>query len=203
VDVRVLAATNRELEAAIQHKLFREDLYYRLSVVVIYLPPLRQRKEDVPELVKYFLCKYAAELGVADPSIHAEAVAFLQTENWPGNVRELENVVRKVLLLAQGYTINMDHVRTALARVAMPPNAAHQSLREQVDELLAAAQRGDLNDAHARLLATAEREIIARAIELARGNQAKAARWLGVSRLTVREKLHQFGIHPEQNPTNP
>ena len=74
VDVRVLAATNRDLEAAIQHKQFREDLYYRLSVVVIHLPPLRQRKEDIPELVKYFLRKYAAELGVADPSIHAEAV---------------------------------------------------------------------------------------------------------------------------------
>jgi DNA-binding protein Fis len=72
-----------------------------------------------------------------------------------------------------------------------------------VDELLAAAQRGDLSDAHARLLVAAEREIFSRAIELARGNQAKAARWLGVSRLTVREKLHQFGIHPEQNPTNP
>jgi nitrogen regulation protein NR(I) len=201
-DVRVLAATNRDLEAAIQHKQFREDLYYRLSVVVIQLPPLRQRKEDVPELVKYFLRKYAAELGVADPSIHAEAVAFLQTENWPGNVRELENVVRKVLLLAQGYTINMDHVRAALARIATPSNAAHQSLREQVDELLAAAQRGELNDAHARLLTAAEREIFSRAIELAHGNQAKAARWLGVSRLTMREKLHQFGIHPAQDRIN-
>jgi DNA-binding NtrC family response regulator len=199
VDVRVLAATNRDLESAIQHKQFREDLYYRLSVVVIQLPPLRQRKEDVPELVKYFLRKYAAELGVADPSIHAEAVDFLQTENWPGNVRELENVVRKVLLLAQGYTINMDHVRAALARVATPPNTAHQSLREHADELLAAAQRGELNDAHARLLTAAEREIFSRAIELAHGNQAKAARWLGVSRLTLREKLYQFGIHPSQD----
>jgi DNA-binding NtrC family response regulator len=199
VDVRVLAATNRDLEAAIQHKQFREDLYYRLSVVVIQLPPLRQRKEDVPELVKYFLRKYAAELGVADPSIHAEAVDFLQTENWPGNVRELENVVRKVLLLAQGYTINMDHVRAALARAATPPNTAHQSLREHADELLAAAQRGELNDAHARLLTAAEREIFSRAIELAHGNQAKAARWLGISRLTLREKLHQFGIHPSQD----
>ena len=199
VDVRVLAATNRELEAAIQHKLFREDLYYRLSVVVIYLPPLRQRKEDVPELVKYFLRKYAAELGVADPSIHAEAVDFLQAQTWPGNVRELENVVRKVLLLAQGYTINMDHVRAALTHTSVPANAVHQTLREQVDGLLAAAQRGDLSDAHARLLVTAEREIFSRAIELAHGNQAKASRWLGVSRLTVREKLHQFGIHPAQD----
>ena len=203
VDVRVLAATNRELEAAIQHKQFREDLYYRLSVVVIHLPPLRQRKEDVPDLVKYFLRKYAAELGVADPSIHAEAVDFLQTENWPGNVRELENVVRKVLLLAQGYTINMDHVRAALSHTSVPADAVRQTLREQVDELLAAAQRGDLSDAHARLLVAAEREIFTRAIELARGNQAKAARWLGVSRLTVREKLHQFGIHPAQDHAEP
>ena len=176
VDVRVLAATNRDLETAIQHKLFREDLYYRLNVVVIHLPPLRQRKEDVPELVKYFLRKYAAELGVADPSIHSEAVDFLQTQNWPGNVRELENVIRKVLLLAQGYTINMDHVRAALARAATPADAAYQTLRERVDELLSAAQRGDLHDAHARLLLAAEREIFGRAIELAHGNQAKAAR---------------------------
>jgi nitrogen regulation protein NR(I) len=198
VDVRVLAATHRDLESAIKSKQFREDLYYRLSVVVIHLPPLRDRKEDIPDLVKYFLRKHAAELGVADPSIHAEAMDYLRTQNWPGNVRELENVTRKVLLLAQGYTINVDHVRTALARAAAPVEAARQSLREHVDELLAAAQRGELADAHDRLLRSAEREIFTRAIELAHGNQAKAARWLGVSRLTMREKLHQFGIHPAQ-----
>jgi two-component system, NtrC family, response regulator len=203
VDVRVLAATNRDLESAIQHKQFREDLYYRLSVVVIHLPPLRQRKEDIPELAKYFLRKYAAELGVADPSIHAEALSFLQAQNWPGNVRELENVIRKVLLYAQGYTINIDHVTAALARVAVPAEVAHLSLREQADELLASAQRGELSDAHARLLAAAEREIVSRAIELAHGNQAKAARWLGVSRLTMREKLHQFGLHPAQEHPEP
>jgi DNA-binding NtrC family response regulator len=203
VDVRVLAATNRDLESAIQHKLFREDLYYRLSVVVIHLPPLRQRKEDIPELAKYFLRKYAAELGVADPSIHAEAVAFLQAQNWPGNVRELENTIRKVLLYAQGYTINIDHVRTALSHTSRPAGAVHLSLREQADELLAAAQRGELSDAHGRLLTAAEREIFSRAIELAHGNQAKAARWLGVSRLTIREKLHQFGIHPVQDRAEP
>ena len=203
VDVRVLAATNRDLESAIQHKLFREDLYYRLSVVVIHLPPLRQRKEDIPELAKYFLRKYAAELGVADPSIHDEAVAFLQAQNWPGNVRELENTIRKVLLYAQGYTINIDHVRTALSRTSLSAEAVHLSLREQADELLAAAQRGELSDAHGRLLTAAEREIFSRAIELAHGNQAKAARWLGVSRLTIREKLHQFGIHPSQDHAEP
>jgi nitrogen regulation protein NR(I) len=203
VDVRVIAATNRDLEAAIQHKQFREDLYYRLSVVVIQLPPLRQRKEDVPELVKYFLRKYAAELGVADPSIHAEAMDFLQAQNWPGNVRELENTVRKVLLLAQGYTINLDHVRVALARASALADTSHLTLREQVDELLAAAQRGEITDAHSRLLNAAEREMVSRAIELAHGNQAKAARWLGISRLTMREKLHLFGMHPSQEHPEP
>jgi len=167
--------------------------------VVIHLPPLRQRKEDIPDLVKYFLRKHAADLGVTAPSIHAEAVSFLQAQSWPGNVRELENVIRKVLLYAQGYTINTDHVRAAFAHTSLPAETVHLSLREQADELLAAAQRGEISDAHGRLLTTAEREIFSRAIELARGNQAKAARWLGVSRLTLREKLRQFGIHPDHD----
>jgi len=90
VDVRVLAATHHDLEAAIGDKLFREDLYYRLNVVMITLPPLRQRKEDIPELVRYFLTKYGPELGHPSPSIHADAMEFLQSHSWHGNVRELE-----------------------------------------------------------------------------------------------------------------
>jgi nitrogen regulation protein NR(I) len=198
VDVRVIAATHRDLEAAIQTHQFREDLYYRLSVVVLRLPPLRERKEDIPELVKFFLRKYAAELGVANPSIHGEAIECLRLENWPGNVRELENVVRKVLLLAQGYTITAEHVRAALPRQTLPLASANQTLGEYVDQLLAAAQRGELSDALTRLMNTAERELFSRAIEMAHGNQAKAARWVGVSRLTMREKLTQFGLHPAQ-----
>src|SRR6266478_4840257 len=198
VDVRVIAATHRDLESAIKHKQFREDLYYRLSVVVITLPALRERKEDIPELLKYFLRKYAVELRVADPSIQAEALEALRAQNWPGNVRELENVVRKVLLLAQGYTIHAEHVREALNRSKLPADATSQSLRNYVDELLAAAQRGECSDAHARVLEAAEREVFSRAIELAQGNQAKAARWVGVSRLTMREKLIQFGLHPRE-----
>jgi len=201
VDVRVLAATHRDLENAIKHKEFREDLYYRLNVVVITLPALRERKEDIPELLKYFLRKYAVELKVADPSIQAEALEVLRAQNWPGNVRELENVVRKVLLLAQGYTIHADHVREALNRSRLPADATNQSLRNYVDELLAAAQRGECNDAHSRVLEAAEREVFSRAIALAQGNQAKAARWVGVSRLTMREKLIQFGVHPGKEQT--
>jgi len=196
VDVRVLAATHHDLEAAIRQKLFREDLYYRLNVVGISLPALRQRREDIPELVRYFLAKYGAELGNAAPSIHAEAMDFLQSHSWPGNVRELENVIRKALLFAQDYTINADHVRTALSKEIGSGNAADATLGEFIDGLLTTAQRSEKADVHAQVLECAERELFRRAIALADGNQAKAARWLGVSRITMKAKLVQFGFHP-------
>jgi len=196
VDVRVIAATHRDLEAALRTQQFREDLFYRLSVVVISLPALRERTEDIPTLVKFFLGKYAAELGVQNPSIQSEAIDFLRGQEWPGNVRELENVLRKVLLLAQGYTITQEHVKAALVKPPPPADVSIQTLRQLVDQLLTGASRGELNDAHNRLLLACERELFSRAIDLAHGNQAKAARWVGVSRLTMREKLIQFGLHP-------
>ena len=200
VDVRVIAATHRDLETAIRQNHFREDLFYRISVVVLNLPSLRERKEDVPALIRYFLQKYAAEYHVSNPSIHSEAVEFLQTQPWPGNVRELENVVRKVLLLAQGYTISVEHVRSALAKINPSSSASKEkTLEGYAGELIEAAQRGEFNDAHARMHEMADRILLAHAIEQARGNQAKAARWLGISRLTLREKLNQFGLHPSQD----
>jgi DNA-binding NtrC family response regulator len=199
VDVRVVAATHRDLETAIREKQFREDLYYRLNVVAITLPPLRNRREDIPDLVRYFLGKHGPDLGNASPSIHSEAVEFLQSQSWPGNVRELENVMRKALLAAQGYTINLDHVRTALNKNSGELYSAMRSFGEYVDELLAAARREEITDTYARVLETAERELFARAIQQARGNQAKAARWLGISRITMKAKLVQFGLHPGQD----
>ncbi len=203
VDVRVIAATHRDLEAAIRDKLFREDLYYRLSVMVLSLPPLRERPEDIPELVRHFMGRYAAELEVENPSIQPEALQLLGSQPWAGNVRELENAVRKALLVAQGYPINTTHVQAALASAPAGGDATKQSLPEYVERLLQAARRGELEHAHARLLQTAERELFGRAIALAHGNQAKAARWVGVSRLTMREKLIQFGLHPAQEPPEP
>jgi DNA-binding NtrC family response regulator len=198
-DVRIIAATNRDLEAAMKTKEFRSDLYYRLSVVVIPVPPLRERKEDIAELTQYFLRKYGPELGHAQPSIDRSALALLQAADWPGNVRELENAIRKALLQSRGFTISESHIRAALEGLALPRKAAG-SLREQVAELLQAAQRGEATDIHHRLLKEAERELFSQAISLADGNQAKAARWLGVSRLTMREKLLQFGLHPAHEP---
>jgi nitrogen regulation protein NR(I) len=198
VDVRVIAATHRDLQQAIQEKQFREDLFYRLSVVNIRLPALRERREDIPQLVAYFLKKHGEAMGVAAPAIHPEAMNYLESQPWPGNVRELENVVRKVLMLAGDYTINVDHVRAATTRVAASEQSSDQSLRDYAASLLAAAQRGEIERSHGRLLEAAEQEIIRQAIQLTHGNQLQAARLLGISRLTLREKLTQLGLRPGQ-----
>ncbi|HVU36317.1 MAG TPA: sigma-54 dependent transcriptional regulator [Opitutaceae bacterium] len=195
VDVRVIAATHRDLETAIAQKHFREDLFYRLSVVVITLPPLRSRREDIPDLVRYFLQKHGPALGNPQPAIAADAIDFLQTQPWPGNVRHLENVVRKTVLLTQGYPIGVEHVRTALAQAGTGQFSAVNPFTEYVEELLASVRRGEIEDVHARVIETAERELFARAIQQAEGNQAKAARWLGVSRITMKAKLVQYGLH--------
>ncbi|MBE0545383.1 MAG: sigma-54-dependent Fis family transcriptional regulator [Verrucomicrobia bacterium] len=203
VDVRILAATNRNLETAIQEKQFREDLFYRLNVVTILVPPLHQRLEDIPELVRFFLQRFAAEFGVASPSIQPEAVAFLQEQPWPGNIRQLENVVRQALVLARGYTISLEHIRQLLARSQPSGAGQEQTLPACVAVLLGAAQRGEITDAHTRLLDDVERELFTQAIHLADGNQAKAARWLGVTRVTMREKLIRFGLHPGRDKATP
>jgi nitrogen regulation protein NR(I) len=195
VDVRILTATHRDLESAIQEEEFREDLFYRLSGVTITLPPLSQRAEDIPDLVKYFLQRSTAELGNDSSSIQPEALSFLQRQAWPGNVRELENVVRQALLLARGYSIGADHAQQAYARSHKPVVGADQSIAEYFTELLAQAERGEIESVRASMFEDMERELFTRAIQLAQGNQAKAARWLGVTRTTMREKLIHFGLH--------
>ncbi len=195
LDVRVISATHRDLETAIRQKEFREDLYYRLNVVALSLPPLRHRREDIPELVRYFLRKHGPGMGNSAPSILPDAVEFLRAQPWPGNVRELENILRKALLPAQNYTMTLEHVRAALQKSAPPAFSAGRAFGEYVDDLLAAARRGELAGVHGLAIDAAERELFARAIQEAQGNQARAARWLGVTRVTMKAKLIQFGLH--------
>ncbi|MDB6041430.1 MAG: two component, sigma54 specific, transcriptional regulator, Fis family [Verrucomicrobiales bacterium] len=201
VDVRIIAATHRDLESAIKEKLFREDLYYRLNVVVITLPSLRDRKEDIPALAQFFIRKYGPELGVSNASVQPAAMDYLQTLPWPGNVRELENVIRQSILLARGYPISVEHMRHSVGRPNVGKRSDQPALKELVGEFLNSAKRGEIQDAYARVMQMAERELFGQAIELAQGNQAKAARWLGISRLTMREKLTNFGIHPARDGT--
>jgi len=202
VDVRVIAATHRDLKLAILEKEFREDLYYRLNVAVIHSPPLRERREDIPSLVEYFMHRYGVELaGNPEPQIHADALECLQEMSWPGNVRELENVIRRALVSSHG-TIHLGDVQDAVAQdtlaecaAALP--AADQPLVLYVSDLLDKVIRGELGGARDRVAAAAERELYTQAIQRAAGDQTKAAQWLGVSRPTMREKLLRYGLHPK------
>jgi len=194
VDVRVLAATHRDLETAIQGREFREDLFYRLSVVTIALPPLSERAEDIPELVRYFIHRYGKEFGLESSSIQPEAISFLQGQPWPGNVRELENVARQALLSARPFSISLEHVQQVLAKTRKPLAAVQQTHAAYIAELLKGAQNSDFHDAYARMIADLEPELFKQAIQLAQGNQSKAARWLGIGRMRLREKLAQFGL---------
>jgi len=203
VDVRVLAATHCGLETMIREGKFREDLFHRLNVVTLHLPPLRERREDIPVLVRHFLWKYAAEFGLEPPAIAPDALAQLQADSWPGNIRELENVTRRLLLDARGLAIDADAVRRTLSIRGADPGPLVSTLPGLAGDLLARAQRGELSDAYARLLAEAEREILTQAIALAGGNQAQASRWLGISRLTLREKLTHLGLRPRQQDDEP
>jgi len=195
VDVRVLAATHRDLETAIQEKEFREDLYYRLSVVTINLPALAERREDIPDLVRYFIQRYAKELNVESPAIQSEAITWLQSQSWPGNVRELENVIRQALLLAQPFAIGLNHIQQVVTRTKKPSGTAEQTHASYVADLLQRAERGEIADARAKMINDLEAELFSQAIKLAQGNQAKAARWLGVTRLKMRERLIELGLH--------
>src|SRR5687767_8936741 len=144
IDVRVLAATHRNLESAIADREFREDLFYRLSVVSITLPSLRERREDIPALTKYFIQRFAGEIGIESPSIQTEALTLLQSQDWPGNVRELENVVRQALILARPFGISSEHIQQVLGK-SRKPRPSDQSHASYVSDLLARAERGEIS----------------------------------------------------------
>ncbi|WCJ57852.1 sigma-54 dependent transcriptional regulator [Fontisphaera persica] len=203
VNVRVLAATHQDLEKAIAEREFREDLFYRLSVVTLRLPALRDRAEDIPDLVRFFMQRHATDLAIRDPSIQPEAIAWLQRQPWPGNVRQLENVLRQAMLLARPFAVGLDHVQQVLARNAQALDIRHLTIAGYITELLDRAQRGEVEDAFHRLIADIEPELYSQAIRLAQGNQAKAARWLGVTRLKMHDKLTEFGLLPQRNPPPP
>ncbi|QIF04579.1 sigma-54 dependent transcriptional regulator [Roseimicrobium sp. ORNL1] len=196
VDVRFIAATHRNLEDMINKGEFREDLYYRLNVATIQLPPLRERPEDLPLLVDYFLAKYAEDFGIEKASIAPEAVQCLQQQPWPGNVRQVQNILRKALLKRRSYTITEDDVRELIAESALVrPRQEQNTLAEAAGQMLRRAMDGEIPGAYAEMQRLMERELIGAAMDLSEGNKAKAARWLGISRLTLREKLHQHGLN--------
>ncbi|MDB4793675.1 sigma-54 dependent transcriptional regulator [Methylacidiphilales bacterium] len=198
VDVRVIAATHVDLEAAIVAGHFREDLFYRLNVVTLAPPPLRERRQDIALLVAYFLRRHGEALQIPQPAIQPEALEFLEKQPWPGNVRQLENILRKALLNARGYPIGIGDLEKNLRAPVAVTSSASDSWHKFITDTVEAASRGEIEDALKILQGKMEEEALRHAIELAEGNQAKAAHWLGVSLPTMREKLRHHALHPRQ-----
>ncbi len=201
-DVRIIAATHRDLRQLVRQGLFREDLFYRLNVVPIRLPPLRERSEDIPELVRHFLAQTGAE-GLPPKSLDAAALDRLKSYRWPGNVRELENLIRRLAALYSQEIIGVDVIEAELAEVAPPPAPeaapADDSLSSAVERHLKtyfAAHRDGLPPAgiYDRVLREIERPLINLTLGATRGNQIRAASLLGLNRNTLRKKIRDLEI---------
>lgn len=174
VDVRIIAATNRHVKKALQEGLLREDLYYRLNVISIGIPPLREHKEDVPLLVGHFLEKFNRESGKNIKRVSRQTMEILMNYNWPGNVREVENVIERAVILGSGNTLLLENLpldikeKRRKTKICIPPEGI--------------------------ALEEVEKELIGQALKMARGNQSKAAKLLNLTRNTLRYRIKKFSL---------
>ena len=206
VDVRIIAATNKPLEAAVAAKQFREDLFYRLNVVRIQIPPLRDRREDIPLLVNYFLKKLAREHGRQPKSIASSVIKTLEKYHWPGNVRELENAIRRAHVMAKSEAILLADLPPEIsgtgAGTASGPilssiagDAATTDAAALARQLFQWAKR----DPKLKVIPAVERELVIQALKETNNNQVHAAKMLGITRATLRKRIEKFGILRELN----
>ncbi len=201
-NVRIIAATHRDLRSAVRQGLFREDLYYRLNVVPLRIPPLRERFEDIPELVAHFLARAESE-GMPSKSFVPEAMERLKDYRWPGNVRELENLVQRLTALYSQDVISVETVEAELAHsspgTSAEARADEESLSDAIERHLRtyfSAHRDGLPAAglYGRILHEMERPLIGLSLEATRGNQVQAASLLGLNRNTLRKKIRELDI---------
>lgn len=207
-NVRIVAATHRDLRSLIRQGLFREDLYYRLNVVPIRLPPLRERTEDIPELANHFLSQVAEE-GLPWKTIEKPALERLKQHNWPGNVRELENVIRRLAALYSQETITLEVIQQELAELnAQSANGGGDSDPDNLSSAIEKHLRSYF-DAHGdslppsglydRVLKELERPLLSMTLEATNGNQIKSAQLLGLNRNTLRKKIRELNIPITKN----
>jgi two-component system nitrogen regulation response regulator GlnG len=207
-NVRIIAATHRELKSQIQQGLFREDLFYRLNVVPVRLPPLRERLDDVGDLVRHFL-RQAARENLGQKSIETAAIERLKRHSWPGNVRELENMVRRLVALYPQDTITLDTVEAELAETVAPPMPSGdgpKELSELVEHYLGGyfARFGrDLPPPglYDRIIREVEYPLLSAALAATRGNQIRAAELLGLNRNTLRSRIKALNIQVFKSPS--
>lgn len=187
-DVRIIAATNKNLPEEVRAGRFRPDLYHRLNVVSIQIPPLRERKEDIPILVEYFIKRANRETGHAIRGVSPDGLDALENYSWPGNVRELENTIRRAAIIAKGDILSHEDIVFTRQDVS---HGFQDTIRSVIDDVLLSGE-GKLYD---KVIEDVERTLIKRALELTRGNQVKAASLLGITRVTLRKKIEDFKLH--------
>ncbi len=192
-NVRIITATNKNLEAEVSAKHFREDLFYRLNVVRVQLPPLRQRVEDIRLLAEYFVQRVSEEKHLPRLKLSEEAVRVLEAHSWPGNVRELENTIQRACVLATGDILLPKDIPLGAASGGEAVVAGSIQKEEAIEALLRFAQ----SDPNVELLPWLEREFTVHAMRQTRGNQVQAAKLLGITRATLRKRLERFGITRE------
>ncbi len=205
-NARLIAATNRDLEQAIEDKDFRQDLFYRLNVYTIKLPPLRQRGDDIPLLANYFLRRFAAELGKEITGFADGAMALVSRYDWPGNVRELQSAVKHALLEATGPVIVPAFLPDTLRESPLSISGRHDGSRgfaSGLDFAKLTRQRlhSGSDDIHRDLVSIAEREIFAEVLKHTDGNLTQAAKRLGITRTTLRARLEALGMSVERSTT--
>jgi DNA-binding NtrC family response regulator len=190
VNVRIITATNRNLENDIIRKNFREDLYYRIKVVTITLPPLRIRKDDIPLLVKHFLLKHSCENRIENISVHPDAIDKMLEYSWPGNIRELENVIKRSLILAKGNIITADLVSEEFAKDENIPKTSFERIDNYLSEDIV-KKEGEIFKS---VIEEIEKDIIRWALQKSSGNQAQASRLLGISRVMLHERMEKYNL---------
>ncbi|MEX2173083.1 MAG: sigma-54 dependent transcriptional regulator [Pirellulaceae bacterium] len=202
VDVRVIAASNRDLYAEVEAERFREDLYWRLNVVPIVIPPLRLRRDDIPALVAHFLNYYSEKNDKNVVHIQADAIAALQDYHWPGNVRELQNYVERAVAMADGDELNVDLLPdTVLGRAQRRGGRVRgvdlESLVFEVVQQGLQVAPADETDLHEKIVNRVERELIVQVMQSCNRVQTKAATRLGINRNTLRSKLQQYNLEEQ------
>ncbi|MEE4262601.1 MAG: sigma-54 dependent transcriptional regulator [Desulfobacteraceae bacterium] len=195
VDVRILAATNRDLEAALAAGRFREDLYYRLKVVTITLPPLRERPDDIPLLADFFISRYASELDMHNPGIARDAVATLKNNQWPGNVRELANTIQKALIFSRGAPIQAADVIQALSGEKVSRESDPQATEDAIRRWMRTSMTSeDGENTFEKMMDHFAGILVSEALNLTDGNRSRAAKLLGLSRPTLHSKIEKYGL---------
>ncbi len=206
IDVRIIAATNRNLKSMIKESKFREDLYYRLNVIEITLPPLRDRKSDIPVLANFFIEKFAKELGIPGKQLNEESLSFLQSHNFPGNIRELENAIRRTMIMSHHSTLTpedfYDIINPENNTTSSKPSDKRNSdstpfediIRQRIKNYLEKIKDTNLTDVYKTIIGTTEKIVIEEILILSKNNQIKASNLLGINRNTLRKKIKEFNI---------